>query len=69
LRARPGGRLRRGLRGVSAFETRFASRMGNILGLVGGRASARGNSGYGVELLHCNNNYGSAARAKCDQNG
>src|SRR5262245_41668454 len=23
----------------------------------------------GMELLHCNNNYGSAARAKCEQNG
>ena len=53
LPARPGGRRRRcGLRGVSAFETRFASRMGNILGgLVGEGAPERGKSAYGDGIV------------------
>jgi hypothetical protein len=44
--------------------------MGNILGFGwGGGLQSGGRVHMGMELLHCNNNYGSAARAKYDQNG
>src|SRR5262249_16856899 len=56
LLARAGGwGRRRGARGVSALETRFASRMGNILECrCRGRLGGRYWHNVGTVLLHCN---------------